>query len=219
MDRVFTGRLRKTYWLCSGFLIVGTLALLIPGWIRRDDFLKESRRLSESRGLIPAVRGRIVAEDGTPLAWSERKIDLYCTLPPGAERDAAVARVRTMLRGAADLNDPEIPIAMDISPEEFRIVTSLPVRRLGLRTLSRTVRRRRDAPAIAETLGRVETGPDGIMRGISGMELEFDDILSGIPGEYRVNLSPGGHWIRSTLRIVVKPVQGADVIAAAERFR
>ena len=219
MDRVFNSRLGKTYWICSAFLIAGTLALLIPGWARRDDFLRESRRLSESRGLIPAVRGRIVAEDGTPLAWSERKIDLYCTLPPGKGRDEAVARVRKTIRGAADLGDPETPIAMDLSPEEFRSVASMPVRRLGLRTLSRTVRRRPDAPAVAEILGRVETGPDGMMRGVSGLELEFDDVLSGIPGEYRVNLSPGGHWIRSTLRIVVKPVQGADVTAGAERFR
>ncbi len=53
--------------------------------------------------------------------------------------------------------------------------------------------------------------------GISGLELQFDDVLTGTGGEMRREVAPGGRSIPGSESVVVQPVAGDDLVLTLDR--
>lgn len=212
-ERFYNRRLRFLFIFCAVFIIAGTLMLLRPVLIERDEILQESDRLSLVTGIIPAVRGSIIGEDGTVLAWSERKVALYCTLENPAGRERSVRLAASVIDGIVD-DGPENPIRSDLTPVEYSTIRPVISRGNGLRAVSRT--ERRYAGGMEELAGAVDTMEGGVIVGISGWEAEYEETLSGVPGRFQVNVDPDGNWIKASFKVTLAPVQGEDVIVAVE---
>lgn len=59
------------------------------------------------------------------------------------------------------------------------------------------------------------TNIDGV--GISGLELQYDDVLSGTGGEMRREVAPGGRSIPGSETITESPVAGNDLVLTLDR--
>ena len=59
------------------------------------------------------------------------------------------------------------------------------------------------------------TNIDG--QGISGLELQFDDLLTGTGGEMRREVAPGGRSIPGSESVTAKPVAGDDLVLSLDR--
>jgi cell division protein FtsI (penicillin-binding protein 3) len=53
--------------------------------------------------------------------------------------------------------------------------------------------------------------------GISGLELQFDDVLAGTGGEMRREVAPGGRSIPGSESVVAQPVAGDDLVLTLDR--
>ena len=54
-------------------------------------------------------------------------------------------------------------------------------------------------------------------QGISGLELQFDDLLTGTGGEMRREVAPGGRSIPGSESVTAKPVAGDDLVLSLDR--
>jgi len=59
------------------------------------------------------------------------------------------------------------------------------------------------------------TNIDGL--GISGLELQFDDLLTGTGGEMRREVAPGGRSIPGSEAVTARPVAGDDLVLSLDR--
>jgi cell division protein FtsI (penicillin-binding protein 3) len=59
------------------------------------------------------------------------------------------------------------------------------------------------------------TNIDGV--GISGLELQFDDMLTGTGGEMRREVAPGGRSIPGSETVTAQPVAGDDLVLTLDR--
>ena len=59
------------------------------------------------------------------------------------------------------------------------------------------------------------TNIDGV--GISGLELQFDDLLTGTGGEMRREVAPGGRSIPGSETVTAQPVAGDDLVLTLDR--
>ncbi len=59
------------------------------------------------------------------------------------------------------------------------------------------------------------TNIDGV--GISGLELQFDDVLTGTGGEMRREVAPGGRSIPGSETVTEQPVAGDDLVLTLDR--
>lgn len=62
-------------------------------------------------------------------------------------------------------------------------------------------------------LGRTDI--DGV--GASGLELQYDDVLTGTGGELSREIAPGGRTIPGTEAVSVEPVDGDDIVLTIDR--
>lgn len=53
--------------------------------------------------------------------------------------------------------------------------------------------------------------------GIAGLELRYDDVLRGTPGESTIEVAPGGRSIAGTEEVTAEPVPGNDIISTIDR--
>ena len=54
-------------------------------------------------------------------------------------------------------------------------------------------------------------------RGIAGLELQYNDLLQGSPGQETLEVAPGGRSIAGTERTLVTPQPGVDIITTIDR--
>ena len=79
-----------------------------------------------------------------------------------------------------------------------------------LKILSRLERITVNSPAVRHLLGKVEER-DGVLCGISGLELEHDARLRGEPGRFEVLLDRYRHWMERSWKLLAEPLPGEDV--------
>ncbi len=209
------GRAGWLYIGLSAWFVVVAAALLVPAWLRRGELLAAGDRMALRNGLIPAPRGAVRDADGVRLAWSERYFDLFYTgAAPGEDR-VVLEAVANMLENVT----PPVPgdplpwrLAEALTPADYHKVRELVAQSKVLGILSRTERLTLDDPELRRRLGAVAIDPEtGVMSGMSGIEAERNAVLSGVSGEYRVEVDARGNWVRPTLEILVQPVPGDDV--------
>ena len=167
---------------------------------------------------IPAMRGRILDEDGTPLAWSTRHLALTWKVPETPQRVwEQLDQLRRHLDGHrlrrqsyAGHAGETITLVRNIEADVFPALAELAAGVPELRITSYFVRHYYPDPAIRRKLGSVTT-VNGIQIGVNGLERTHDNLLRGRPGMYSVALDKNGRWIADTWQQLNDFSSGYDV--------
>jgi cell division protein FtsI/penicillin-binding protein 2 len=186
----------------------------------RGRTLEAMQREAVFTGSVAAARGRILDRDSRVLAWSDRVFAVHWRVP----REAGLAET-LLARLAAEpwltvtLPRPLPPsalgtrleLARDLGAERAVRLEALAEQVPGLEVTSGFRRHVAPEPGWREYIGRVAHGTDGSEVGLSGVELEFDDILRGLPGTFHVMLDKDGRWLPETWQKVSDLRPGLDV--------
>ena len=180
---------------------------------RRAHYLALGRKIALFHGNQFPPRARLLDEEGTPLAWSERYFDLVW-------KEAVAPDARTLDRVARQFplkDDPEASVdgkswilRRDLTPDELLAVAPVLHEHPALAIRSRLERIAVNIPELREKIGWTELRK-GELRGVSGWEAEYDAELRGTPGKYEVMLDRHWRWIDRTWKEIAPPVPGKDV--------
>ena len=165
-------------------------------------------------GQLSAIRGRIFDKNNNLLAWSERCYDLQINeLPQDIKRQKIIAaQLNKLLRcklDTAKLHNADMPLIIkyNLTAGELAGADELAEQYSEFEVVLRWERR---CTVHTPELGEVRQS-NGMEYGISGWEKEFDHILKGTPGTFRVMRDRYGKWVNSTFRIIKPPAAGGDV--------
>ncbi len=168
---------------------------------------------------LPASRGAILDRDGRELAMSLEADDLYAD-PTQVEHPMKTARALAPLLGlrVADLavelrhtSSRFVYLARQVDAEVADRIKDLELPGIGF--LDDTKRYYPNGAIAPQVLGFV--GVDG--SGLSGLELEYQDRLTGNAGKRILEVDPGGHLIPQGENSDVPPVPGEDVVTTIDR--
>lgn len=183
-------------------------------YLNRAEYINAGYKLAMRRGYYSAGRGRILDKNGVPLAWSERFFDLFLLKSPELPKfqkmlDAKLRHIFQDIKSCTSIA-PFSVIYYNIPPNEIprleRIIHEFP----DLKIIPRTERVVVDHPEIKKLIGKVEMR-DGLLAGISGIELQFDQTLTGQVGSYTVMLDRHKNFINGTWSLVKKAKPGGDI--------
>ncbi len=175
--------------------------------------LEEGRKMALLRQHYELQRGRILDKNGTVLAWSERYYDLVWneSLAPDALLLKKISgSLGESLSPEAGLDGKTWVLKQDLTPEMLLKVSSLLELHPSLGVRNRTERIVADVPLIRERVGSTVLR-NGVLKGVSGWEDEFDAVLRGTPGEFEVLLDRRRRWIDSSWKLIQKAMPGKDV--------
>ena len=153
---------------------------------------------------------------GLPLAWTEAERDAVLDQLPEARRvrQALLREIADSFPsgGSEDMTTAPRIIIRNLKPGQMEKWMEL-VRRypayVSIRT--RILRKRVEYHSVRTLVGECTVDENGIQTGISGLEKEYDSILSGRPGRVRVMLNRSGRWMADSLRIEDGGEPGKDV--------
>jgi cell division protein FtsI (penicillin-binding protein 3) len=173
---------------------------------------------------LPATRGEILDRNGEPLAISLEARDVYADPryvrdPEGtAQRLSRVLGLRPRAILPALLDDPGDPrddtfawVARQVDAELAARLEGMGIPGIGF--LPSSARSYPAGPLAAQLLGFV--GTDG--RGLEGLEVGYDRLLAGTPGERIQEVDPAGRPIAQGVSATRPPVPGSDVILTIDR--
>ncbi|HVF15078.1 MAG TPA: penicillin-binding protein 2, partial [Acidimicrobiales bacterium] len=177
----------------------------------------ESQRL-EAR-VLPADRGSILDRNGAELAISLRRRTVFAD-PSLVEDPAAAALALAPLLG---LDEGELHEQLGAPDTEFVylsrkvedgvadavVALGLP----GVFLMDEPTRFLPSGPLAAPVLG--EVGDDDI--GLSGLELQYDEQLTGKPGELLVEKDVGGNDIADGTRLLEPPERGHNLVLTIDQ--
>jgi cell division protein FtsI/penicillin-binding protein 2 len=185
--------------------------------VDRDDYLQQLEKDSWRTGTLPAIRGRILDQNGTPLAWSIRSFSLY--YEPSRESRQSETDFLTVYK-VLSLDPDSIPevsgeqavlIKDQLTPEDLLKLRPIMAENKAFRIESRFRRKYASNDSrLRRTLGST-TIIDNREVGVSGMEKEHNMRLTGIDGKYRVMLDKYNNWITETWVELQPPGPGYDV--------
>lgn len=183
----------------------------------RAEAVRRGEEAARYEGVIPPPRGRIVDCGNVPLAWTERYFDLVWIGAEGEVPDDAewqsLSEILPGLRrfpAAGQAGEEPRLICRKLAVSELLKLEPLVKRDPRLKIVSRLERITVGSPAVRRKLGAVEE-IDGLLRGVSGLELEYDALLRGRPGRFRVMLDRCRNWIERSWELLEEPLPGQDV--------
>ncbi len=188
--------------------VVSVFALIRTGLSRREHYLGECARVAWITRSVAAGRGAILDSDGLPLAWTERRYDLFFAgggkspdLLPLLASQAGISLPSGSLDG-------ENLLRRNLTPDELLGIEKLQASMKGLLAVRpRFERNVVDYPEIRRLVGRM---PDDLEAG-SGLEAAFDSRLRGREGVFTVMLDRNRQWIPSTFKWLREYSGGEDV--------
>ncbi len=220
------------------FVIVG-LALAAGGgrlaYIQHTDgpALRERvARLHTACGEIPAQRGEILDAQARLLAGSERKPSIYADpaqLADARDRHYAAYSVAPLL-GLSPLEleqllaqrveDRFVWIKRGVSEEELRQFLEVRNgRRLyGFNVQYEPLRMYPHGPLAAQVLGYVGAPDKGVPHGQAGIELAFDEVLTGTPGFRKRTVDVRRRNLRTHVEDYVAPRDGGSVVLTIDTY-
>ncbi len=189
-------------------------ALFYYSVLHRDKYLALGNRLALREGSYAAPRGRLLDRNGTPLAWTEKYFDLYLVNPQVEQvtHEVLIKEVREVVPDCEPETVDETTwlLKLNLSPLQMvgleRLLRSYPELKIRPR-LERIVV---DYPEIRKLIGLVVYDGEA-MKGVSGVEKEYDRELAGTPGRYEVMLDRRRNWIPGTWKLLVSAAAGEDV--------
>ncbi len=167
---------------------------------------------------LPAQRGEILDRSGGPLAMSMPARDVYAD--PRYVVDAwgtARALARPLGRDAASLAEllrsdgSFVYLARQVDLDVAERIRELELRGVGF--LETSARSYPAGTVAAQVLGFV--GIDG--GGLAGLELRYQDVLAGSPGERTQELDPSGKPIAAGIDVERVPVPGSSIVTTIDR--
>ncbi|MYN14952.1 penicillin-binding protein 2 [Pusillimonas sp. TS35] len=199
--------------LMVGFLALAAKALYLQGL--SNEFLKEQGERRYERNLVlPATRGKIFDRTGTVVLASSVPVRAIWAIP----EDARKASDEQLKRLGALLEMPASDIKRRIGDDERNFVyikrqvavdTAEQIRRLKVPGFHDQAEMRRFYPegeVAAHLIGFTNIEDQGI----DGIELAFNDALSGRPGSRRVIKDRLGRVVED-VQAIVPPVNGQDL--------
>jgi cell division protein FtsI (penicillin-binding protein 3) len=167
---------------------------------------------------LPATRGAIVDRNGEPLAISLEARDIYAD-PRYVTDPWRTATVLAPLlgRGARELaqllsqDTSFVYLARQVDPGLAERIAGKGLPGIGF--LPSTRRAYPAGPLGAQVLGFV--GVDG--NGLAGLELRYDDLLAGQPGERTQEVDPRGQPIVGGVDVERPPVPGSTLVTTIDR--
>lgn len=170
---------------------------------------------------LRAERGALFDRNGREIAMSVPKMTLFAdptdvSDPAGTARAVAglmqfdAAREAELAATLAARESSFTFIARQIDPERAKAVTDL--RLPGIGAYKEPDRMVVDSSALA-VVGRTDT--DGV--GTAGLELQYNDILSGKDGRFVREQDKDGRSIPGASNVEVEPVPGNDLVLSLDR--
>jgi len=219
-------RLQMPRWRARGVMLLllgGFLALIIQALVVQGfstEFLQsQGERRYERTLVLPATRGKIFDRSGSVVLASSVPVRAIWAIPEDAKlatpaQWAAVAKLLEMRPGdmrqrLAAASGNFVYIKRQVSVEVAERVRALKVP--GLHQQAEMQRFYPEGEMTAHVLGFTNTED----RGIEGLELAFDALLSGKPGSRRVIRDRLGNVIED-VQAVVPSVDGRDLVLSLD---
>jgi cell division protein FtsI (penicillin-binding protein 3) len=171
---------------------------------------------------LPAQRGTVFDRHGNELAMSVPAATISIN-PKLIENGPATVQLLDDLLGLSDEKVAELLAEIERKDRGFVFVRRQADAAIGdqlasMRLVGVNVDResRREMPG-GDTGRSVigSTNIDGV--GIAGLELQYDDLLSGTGGEMRREVAPGGRSIPGSESVTQAPVPGEDLVLTLDR--
>ena len=167
---------------------------------------------------LPAQRGQILDRDGARLALSTPAADVYADPRLVLDPWAAATKLAPLLHvdaaalaGSMSGDGSFVYLARQVNRAVAERIGELALPGVGLLD---TTRRSYPAGDVAsQVLGFV--GTDGV--GLTGLELGFQDVLAGTPGERTHELGLSGQAIVGGVDVEHPPVAGSSVVTTIDR--
>jgi len=182
---------------------------------QRTVLIEECKQIAWRKGKIPALRGAILDCNELRLAWTELRYELRLLEVPNTEsrRKAIQDAIEKNFNVKLEFDTDNMLLIARLNPERLEIADKLVQKFPELSIKKRFIRMTVDYPRVQEYLGRCESDDEGVLYGESGVEMEMNALLSGVPGEFEVMLDKKGNWLLdTTLRNVKPPLPGQDVV-------
>jgi len=215
----------------SAILVVWLVLMVALGWrlvivqvVSAEEYRESAADQTARRLTIPAVRGRLLDRDGSPLALSVTAASVYANprliAQSGTDPGAIAARLAEHLD--ADAADITAKLTTDQGFEylarqvpfevgEAILAADPPLPGIGVL----------DEPLRTYPAGRLAgtvigfAGRDNV--GLSGLEAEYEELLAGEPGLLEMERAPGGVEIAAAPREAVPAVPGTDIALTLDR--
>jgi len=167
---------------------------------------------------LPAQRGQILDRNGARLALSTPADDVYADPQLVDDPWGTATRLSPLL----EVGVPDLVHAMTSDGTFVYLARQLGrdasdrIQRLGLPGIGLLPTSRRSYPAgplASQVLGFV--GTDGV--GLTGLELGYQDVLAGTPGEQTHELGLSGQAIVGGVDEELAPIAGASVVTTIDR--
>ena len=171
---------------------------------------------------LQARRGTIYDRNGNVLAMSEECYDVYCNPKEVADAHAQAQLVETWLGGDVEAyeelmqkDSTFVYLTRKANKEACESLRSelLAEGYAGVYLLSQMHRVYPYGRMCGQVLGMVNT--DG--KGISGLELAYDEVLSGKDGQMIMETGLGGTPIAGGTYEVTEPINGDDIVLAIDK--
>lgn len=204
------------------------LVLLIAGRlvtvqvVAADTYRALGERQTVREVTLQAGRGALYDRAGSPLAITQSAAAVYGDPALLAEADVDPTEVASELAPLIDRDPQELAARLSDDRGFVYLARQLPneageaVRDAalpGVGVLEEPSRRYPGGSLAASVLGFA--GIDD--RGLSGLELAYDDVLAGEPGSLRMEQTHSGLPISTAPRQVREPVAGADLLLTLDR--
>jgi cell division protein FtsI (penicillin-binding protein 3) len=168
--------------------------------------------------LLPAQRGEIRDRSGGRLALSVPAMDVYADPRYVVDAWAAATRLSPLIgepvaaiASKLTTDTTFVYLARQVELEVAEQIEDLQLPGVGLLEVSKRIYP--SGPVAAQVVGFV--GVDG--DGLAGLELEYQHLLAGTPGERMQELDPSGKPIVGGVNVVRAPVPGATVMTTIDR--
>ena len=191
--------------------------------VSRDRFEALARQQTVRRVVLPATRGSIFDRSGRDLAISVPRPTIYAD-PSRLQSPKLRQRVAEKLAPVLNIPLPEL-IATLTQPKKTQFVylaqqvsarLARQVARLGLAGVGQVADSKRIMPA--GSLGAPVIGTAGKYdNGVSGVEIQYDDLLKGSAGSLAYERDPSGREIPAADRREVAAKRGSDLVLTVDQ--
>lgn len=213
----------------AAFLLAYLAVTALIGWrlvdiqvVSAEEYRSLGERQAQRELALPASRGRLYDRSGEPLAMSVAAATVYANPRALADGDVEPATVAADLAPLLAVETDDLAERLSRDAAFVYLARQLPrrvgeeVRELDLPGVGVLEEPRRAYPSLG--LAAQVVGFAGIDNtGLAGLELQYDDLLSGEPGRLRLETAPGGLTISGTPREVEPAVAGTDLVLSLDR--
>ena len=194
-----------TVW---SILLIGRLSHFMI--FSRDKYIDQMVKAAVHERITPALRGRIVDQDGIAYAWSVRHFDFIWQVPRNREdRQNDLRLLKAHFPKAPVVKNGQAVMQKNLNSAQVKILIFLVKHNnSSFKIQSRFSRHYRSG--FSQKLGKVKS-INGVITGVSGYEKEFDRRLRGVDRCIRFLVGEGGTVVEDSCSVISEMQQGKDV--------